>query len=202
MRKGAAALSDKDLLAVLIGSGNKQASVFEIAEKVLSLIDRKGLSIGPEDFNSVLGMGTARSCLLCAALEFSRRKICPAATRISSPQEAYALVRHFSDRKQEHFLCLSLNGAHEVLALRVVSVGLVNRTVVHAREVFAEPLTDRAAAIICAHNHPSGNINPSLEDKQVTEKLKKAGELLGVPMLDHLVFSEREFFSFAEENLL
>ena len=90
------------------------------------------------------------------------------------------LISHLADRKQEHFLCISLNGANEVIANRVISVGLVNKTQVHPREVFADPITDRATAIIIAHNHPAGGLTPSKEDIEVTLQLKAAGETLGI----------------------
>jgi DNA repair protein RadC len=107
-----------------------------------------------------------------------------------------------ADRKQEHFLCISLNGAYEVIAVRTVSVGLVNKTQVHPREVFADPLTDRATAIIVAHNHPTGNLTPSKEDIAITRQLKSAGEILGIKLLDHIIFSHKGYYSFMENNEL
>ena len=88
-----------------------------------------------------------------------------------------------------------------MLHIRVVSVGLVNRTIVHPREVFADPLKDRAAAVICCHNHPSGNTTPSPEDREVTKTLKEAGETLGIQLLDHIIFSDRGYFSFLEQGV-
>jgi DNA repair protein RadC len=111
-------------------------------------------------------------------------------------------VRHYGDRRQEHFLCISLNGANEVITTRVVSVGLVNKTQVHPREVFAEPITDRASAVILAHNHPSGNLSPSKEDLQITRQLKEAGETLGITVLDHIIFSQKGHYSFLEQGEL
>lgn len=112
------------------------------------------------------------------------------------------MIRHYGDRKQEHFICISLNGANEVIAHRVVSIGLVNKTQVHPREVFADPITDRAAAIIVAHNHPSGGIAPSSEGIAITEQLKGAGETLGVKLLDHIIFNQKDYYSFLENGLL
>lgn len=97
---------------------------------------------------------------------------------------------------------LSLNGAYEISHIRVVSIGLVNRTMVHPREVFAQPVQDRAAAVICAHNHPSGNTEPSKEDEDVTKLLKNAGKLLGIELLDHIIFSTKGYYSFAENGKL
>ena len=121
-------------------------------------------------------MGPAKATLILAALEFARRRIRPEGLKISFPPDILPLIRHFADRKQEHFLCVSLNGANEVIQTRVVSVGLVNKTQVHPREVFADPITDRASAVIVAHNHPAGGTSPSQEDREVTQQLKSAGK--------------------------
>lgn len=102
-------------------------------------------------------------------------------------------------RKQEQFICVSLNGAHEILAIRVVSVGTLTHTLVHPREVFADSLADRAAAVILAHNHPSGALAPSAEDLNLTKRLCEAGRLLGIEVLDHIILSPNgEYMSFIE----
>ena len=112
------------------------------------------------------------------------------------------LIQHFADRKQESFIVISLNGAHEVLAIRVVSIGLVNRTIVHPREVFADPIQDRAVAVIIAHNHPSGQLEPSDEDRNITRKLSEAGSIIGISVLDHLILSPNGgYLSFVESGL-
>ena len=110
------------------------------------------------------------------------------------------MIQHYADRKQEHFLCVSLNGSNEVIAVRIISVGLVNKTHVHPREVFADAITDRASAVIVAHNHPSGNVEPSKEDMEITKQLKSAGEILGIKLLDHIIFNRINYFSFLEKS--
>ena len=114
--------------------------------------------------------------------------------------DVLTLIQHMADRKQEHFLCISLNGAYEVIAVRTVSVGLVNKTQVHPREVFADPITDRATAIIVAHNHPTGNLTPSKDDIVITRQLKSAGETLGIKLLDHIIFSHKGYYSLMENG--
>ena len=99
-------------------------------------------------------------------------------------------------------MCISLNGANEVIAVRTVSVGLVNRALVHPREVFADPITDRASAVIVAHNHPSGNLAPSQDDFDVTHQLKEAGKTLGIKLLDHLIFNQTTYHSMLEKGQL
>jgi DNA repair protein RadC len=148
------------------------------------------------------GIGLAKATLIAAALEFARRRIRPEGLRISFPADCLPLIRHYADRKQEHFLCISINGANEVIKNRIVSVGLVNRTQVHPREVFADPITDRASAIIVAHNHPSGGLLPSKEDIEITKQLKSAGETLGIRLLDHIIFNHKGYYSFLEKGEL
>jgi DNA repair protein RadC len=175
----------------------------KLSQSVLDLYQKNPVElIAPEKFRSIGGLGTAKAAQLAASLEFSRRRITPAVKKISSPADAVPLLYHYASIKKEHFLCISLNGAHEVIALRVVSIGTLNRTIVHPREVYSDALTDHAAGIICAHNHPSGNTEPSREDIELTERLRDAGNILGISMLDHLIVSETGYYSFLEHGLL
>jgi len=195
-------LSDIQLLSVLLGSGTREKGVTALSREVLELLESTGFRAGMESLQAVSGLGKAKAGVILASLELARRSLCPEKRKIRSPGDVYPLVAHYGDRKQEYFLCLSLNGAHEVTAVRVVSIGLVNRTVVHPREVFADPLADRAAAVVCCHNHPSGVLDPSPEDREVTLRLKQAGELLGIPLLDHVIFGREGYFSFLETGVL
>jgi DNA repair protein RadC len=195
---GAAALSDVELLALLLGSGGRKQDVLTLAARLSELLDLKGSRVSIDDLTQVDGIGTAKASLIIAAIEFARRRIRPAGTKVRCPADAFALVRHLAGRKQELFITISLNGAHEVIATRVITVGLVNRSQVHPREVFADPITDRAAAIIAAHNHPSGELIPSKEDFAVTTRLADAGKILGIQLLDHVIFSERGYCSLEE----
>lgn len=199
--KGAHALSDLELLAILIGSGTRGHDVLTMASRLLQVLDGTGPSVGVGQLCAVSGVGPAKASLLVAALEFARRRIRPRGLRIAFPPDIYPLIRHVADRRQEHFLGISLNGANEVIAVRTVSVGLVNRALVHPREVYADPITDRAAAVIVAHNHPSGNLEPSQDDLAVTRQLQAAGETLGIKLLDHLIFNQTTYYSLLENGL-
>lgn len=202
LETGPHVLSDQELLAVVLGSGHAGCNVFALAAQVLRALERASFEVSPRDLMRVNGMGPAKATQLAAAIEFCRRVLAPRNYRIRQPSDAVPLLQHYADRRQEHFISVSLNGAHEVHAVRIVSVGLVNRTLVHPREVFAEALKDRAAAIIVAHNHPSGNVQPSSEDRAVTETLMEAGDILGIRLLDHIIFSPREYYSFREREEL
>ena len=202
LEKGARTLSDAELLAVLLGKGSARLDVLSLAGKVVPEIDKKGFRLSVKDLIGFDGIGPARAALVAASLEFARRRLRPARRKISEPADVMPLVTHWADRPQEHFLVLSLNGAHEVLRLRVISQGILDRTIVHPREVFVDPLSDRAAAIVCAHNHPSGNTDPSPEDRELTRRLKDSGELLGIPLLDHVIFTQNGYYSFLEKGMI
>ena len=120
--------------------------------------------------------------------------------KIQSPSDTYAALQKFHNKRKEHFLVLTLNGAHIVIAVRLVSIGIVNRTIVHPREVFWWAIKDNACAVIIAHNHPSGCVDPSAEDKEITMKLSQAGEILGIEVLDHLVIAKSGYYSFLEHG--
>jgi len=198
--KGPRVLSDRELLAILIGKGRKGQDVLSLAGCILELMDENGGFPDLDALQTVKGIGPAKASILVAAIEFARRRIRPEGVKISAPSDVLPLIQHYADRKQEHLLCITLNGANEVIATRVITIGLLNRTQIHPREVFADALTDRAASIIMAHNHPSGNLSPSKEDRSITRRIKESGDVLGIQLLDHLVFTLKGFYSFKEHG--
>jgi len=200
--KGSGALSDEELVAILLGFGIKGHDVMTVAKRIVRLVDDHHGRPHVADLQRLEGVGPAKATVIAAALEFARRRIRPEGLKVKTPMDVLPLLRHYADRKQEHFLCISLNGANEVIKTRVVSVGLVNKTQVHPREVFADPITDRASAVILAHNHPSSDLTPSKEDVLITRQLKEAGETLGITLLDHIIFSQKGHYSFLENNEL
>src|SRR5436190_11519602 len=184
LAKGAAALKDHELLAILLAKGTSKIDVMTLAQNLIRVVDAKGLNVKVEDIEHLQGMGSVKAMVVIAAIEFARRRIKPDGAKIESPADLLPHVRHYADRKQEHFLCATINGANEVLNVRVVSIGLVDRSPVHPREVFADAVADRASGIIVAHNHPAGSLEPSLGDADVTRQLKAAGECVGIQLLD------------------
>jgi DNA repair protein RadC len=201
IRSGPESLSDQDLLSIVLVSGVRGKNVNLLAHELLLKLDKEKNIPPVRELCMLNGMGESKACTVAAMLEFGRRKWA-SGQRIQHPGDIYNLIRHHADRRQERFLCLSLNGAHEVLAVRIVTIGLVNRTIVHPREVFADPILDRASAIVVAHNHPSGNLKPSGEDNDITWRLKRAADILGLNFLDHLIFSETFYFSYQQEGLI
>jgi DNA repair protein RadC len=202
VKRGPSVLSDLELIALLLGSGNRQHNVLELGERVLKVLERNNGEISVEDLTKIPGIGKAKATLLSASFEFSKRRIRPLGTKIRCASDVYPLIRHIAHKKQEHFLSISLNGAHELIEIRIITIGLVNAAHVHPREVFADAITDRACAIIVAHNHPSDVLHPSNEDKEVTKRLKSSGELLGIPLIDHVIIGTQTYFSFQEKGLL
>nr|WP_321401439.1 DNA repair protein RadC [uncultured Desulfobacter sp.] len=200
LENGPEFLSDDELVAILLGSGTKGHDVMTVAARIVRLVDAHKGRPDLRDLQQLEGVGPAKAMLVAAALEFARRRIHPEGLKITTPLDVLPLIRHYGDRKQEHFLCISLNGANEVITHRVVSIGLVNQTQVHPREVFADPITDRASAVILAHNHPSGDMTPSEADKNVTRRLQEAGNTLGITVLDHIIFSPKGHYSFLEHG--
>lgn len=196
---GAKAVGDIELLCVILRAGNSQRPVQDIASDILEVVDKcgeNGVTVG--QLKQIKGLGTAKAATVCASLELGRRLNFRKSRSCSSPSLVFEHIRHYGDRNQEHFLCVMLNGAHELMGVNLITVGLVNRTLVHPREVFSEPLKQRATAIILAHNHPSGNLEPSPDDIEVTLRLRKAGMLLGIEVLDHIVFSIDGYHSMKE----
>lgn len=124
------------------------------------------------------------------------------AVPIKTPADVYKLIERYWGARQEHFIVITLNGIHVPISISLVSIGLVNRTVVHPREVFIRAIHDMASAIIVCHNHPSGSLKASPEDNEITERICKAGELIGIHVLDHIIFSETGYTSLRQEGYL
>ena len=192
--KGAASLSDYELLMAIIGSGNAQADVTKIARDVRKLLAEKGSVLTYEDLLGVKSLGPAKATQIMAGFELWRRQF-EVSERpiIDSPEKAVAQLADIRDKKQEYFVCLTLDGANRLIAKRVISIGTLTSSLVHPREVFADAITDRAASIIVAHNHPRGNAEASQADLDVTRRLREAGELLGIVLIDHVLLAKTDF---------
>ena len=202
LTRGSSSLSDKELLSVLLNTGTHKKNVKTLSGELLKFLDKNKDIPVIEDILDLPGLGKVKACAVAAMLEFGKRRYGAFSARIKQPVDIFTLVRHYADRKQERFISLSLNGAHEVLAVRIVTIGLVNKTIVHPREVFADIIQDRAAAFCVAHNHPSGLLECSAEDDEITERLKSAAGILGLHFVDHIIFSQASWWSFRENGKL
>ena len=206
--RGAQALGNSELLAILLRTGNFQESALRIAE---NLLDRQGGLAGfgnatLEDFEQVKGVGEAKAITVMAAIELGRRvtTLAPAARAvIRTPDDVAALLMpRFRYETKESFIAILLSTKNHVLKTPVISIGSLNASIVHPRELFREAINASAAAVILAHNHPSGDPAPSPEDVSLTRKLVDAGKLLDIPVLDHIVLGDGKYISFKEKGIL
>lgn len=200
--KGVAALTDEELVAVILGMGTAGVDVRTMARHVAALIREHREAITLEQLVPVPGMGLAKSGQILASFELARRYLLSESTKIECAEDVLPLLSDIRNKTQEHFVSITLNGANEVIQKRIVTVGLLDRSLVHPRDVFADVITDRAAAVIFAHNHPSGDLQPSEEDIKTQTRLVEAAKILGIRVLDHLIVSRKGYFSFEDSGLI
>lgn len=206
---GPAALSLRELLGILIGSGTEGRSAVEVAGDLLKGADgslRRLASAPPAEMQRVRGVGPAVAARLAAALELGRRLAREGPsdrTRIRGPADVYEwCAPSMRDALQEEFRVLLLNTQHAVMREVVVTRGILDASVVHPREVFRAAIVESAAAVILVHNHPSGDPTPSREDREVTQQLVAAGRILGIPVLDHVIIGDARYVSLVEAGVM
>ncbi len=193
--KGPAALSDHELIMAIIGSGNVEADVTKIAKDILKILKEKHC-LTMEVLYHVKGLGPAKISELLASFELAGRYLLDSSRPIiDTPDAAVEQLSDIRDKKQEYFVCLTLDGANRLIAKRVITIGTLTSSLVHPREVFADAITDRAASIIVAHNHPSGMTRPSNADADMTERLRDAADILGIRFTDHIIVTRESFRS-------
>jgi len=202
--RGAPALSDSELIEAIIGRGTRNRDVREIAKDIGRLVAERGSAIGYDDLQGIEGIGPTKASQIVSCFELGRRYFGQKdqAEKVTRPEDILPLVAHLRGKRQEHFICIALNGAGEVLGNRVVTIGLLNHSLVHPREVFADAITDRAASVICVHNHPSGSLEPSPQDIAITTQLKEAGSILGIQLVDHIIVTKTGHVSMRERGLV
>ncbi|MGN7763227.1 RadC family protein [Paenibacillus sp. P46E] len=208
MHYGAESLSQAELLAILLRTGTRAESAIHIAQRILgqagSLRGLADLSI--EELTNIKGIGPAKAVQLKAGIELGRRMANSRLTEpviIRSPQDAAEiLTEQLRYLQKEHFVCLFLNTKNHVIAQETLSMGSLNASIVHPREVFRAAMKCSSAAIICAHNHPSGDPTPSPEDISLTARLLQAGEIVGIDVLDHLIIGDSSFVSLKEKGFM
>jgi len=207
--KGCLALSDAELIAILIGSGSKNETAVGLAKRILATVDYnlQGLAkLTIEDLMQFKGIGKAKAISIVTALELGKRRRLEKALenkKITSSKAVFELMQPLiGDLKHEEFWVLYLNNSNIILSKQCLSKGGLTGTLVDARLVFKPALHQLATGIILCHNHPSGTLKPSQSDKQLTQKIKVAGNTLDIKVLDHLIVTEKKYFSFADNNLI
>lgn len=207
LEKGAQSLSNAELLAILLRTGTKNMPVSRLAEQILAKYELNGLaSISPPELSKTAGVGLAKAVTVVAGIELGRRlshKEPGERPVIRSPQDAANLVMsELRYQTREHFMALLLSTKNHVIARAIVSVGSLNASIVHPRELFREAIIYSAAAVILIHNHPSGDPTPSQEDITLTRQLVEAGSLLNISVLDHVIIGDGKYVSFKEKGII
>jgi len=205
-RLGAAALGDNELVAIVFGQGQPRVGALDLANHTLAAIGGvPGLArVGSDELQRIDGIGPARAAQLLAAVELGRRTVAQAGgtrAQMTSPRVvAEFLLPQYGNRRVEQFGVLLLDTKHRVLRSTVLSVGTLDASIVHPREVFREAVAAGAAAIVLFHNHPSGDPEPSIEDTRLTERLMAAGVMMGISVLDHVILGDARYFSYREKG--
>ena len=207
--KGRQALSDAELLAILIGSGTRDQSAVDVSKILLSLGKNSLNNLGRldvEDFMQVSGIGQAKAITIVAALELGRRRSGEQVVnddQITSSRDAYLTIKpYLADKNHEEFWVLLLSRSNKIKERKCISTGGISGTVVDQRLIFKPAMQSLASAIILVHNHPSGTLRPSEQDKALTKKLVSSGKILDIPILDHIIYTDEGYYSFADEGLI
>lgn len=202
LRKGVPALSDFELLEVIVGSGTSQTDVSQIARQLLKEFRRGTETLNVETLTSLRGISTGQAAKILAGLELARRHLVRDVQPLRTQQDVVARLDDIRSRQQEYFVAMSLDGGQRLIAQRTITIGTLDTVLAHPREVFSDPIVDRAASILVAHNHPSGEAKPSTKDIMLTQQLAAAGQLLGIPLRDHLIVTRTDVYSFRQHHLL
>lgn len=209
MDKGRLSLSNAELIAILIGSGNREETAVELSKRILNSTDNSLNTLGKKTISNLVnfkGIGDAKAISIIAALELGRRRKAeelPDVVSIKSSQDAYVQIKNvFEDLPHEEFWVLCLSRANKVLYKTQVSKGGVSGTVADIKVIFKNAIEHLASALIVAHNHPSGQLKPSNSDIKLTNKLVETGKIMDIPVLDHLIISDKNYYSFADEGLI
>ncbi|MDD3136837.1 MAG: DNA repair protein RadC [Methanoregula sp.] len=203
-KKGVGSCTEPELLEAILGRGVKNKDVRAIAHDISLLMKEKPGAVNYTSLMEIEGIGPGKAAQILACFELGRRyhREPNGVAKIQRPEDILPHVAEWREKRQEYFVCLTLNGAGEMLEKRVITIGLLNHSLVHPREVFADAIADRAASIICVHNHPSGSLEPSSQDIAITRQVQEAGTLLGIQLLDHIIITKTGFCSMKERGLL
>ena len=202
IKKGANSLKDYELLAVLLGSGVQGKDVIKLSQEIIKLFEEDFENLSLEKLSGIHGLGIAKASQILSSIELSRRYLIKQNKKISCSNDVYNELKEYQNKQQEYFLALYLDGANHLIQTKVITIGILNQSLVHPREVFSYAIEKRCASIIVAHNHPSGILEASLEDINVTKRLKESGKILGIELLDHLIITKDGYLSLKEKDLL
>jgi len=191
---GPGKLKDEELLAILLRTGTKEMGVMKLSQKILrDYKDEKILEVGIKDLQKIHGLGLAKACEIVACFELGKRKLKGKETNvILSPKDVWERMSDIRASRKEHFAVFYLDSRSQEIEREIISVGTLNESLVHPREVFEGAIKNNAASIIVAHNHPSGDTEPSQDDVDITKKLVHAGKILDIRVVDHVIVTDKE----------
>lgn len=202
--KGVENLKDHELLSILLRTGRKNHNVFQVAQDILKKYSlEKLLDLDIKTLKEIKGIGSSKACILIAAFELSKRALhkgLGVLQAIKSPKDILPFLVSIQNAKKEHFIAIYLNSRKQVILQETISIGSVDGSLVHPREVLQPAVECSASSIILAHNHPSGNVSPSREDYQVTKRLCQSASIIGIEILDHIIISKDNYISMREED--
>ncbi len=201
---GTGKLSDKELLAIILSSGIKGKNVIELSKEILNEVKKVGIeNINNESFKNIKGLGDTKTNQIISFIELGRRLLKnKKAELIMSPKDVWEKMEDLRDSKKEHFVIFFLDSRNQIIKREIISVGTLNSSLVHPREVFEPAIRYSTSQIIISHNHPSGLLKPSEEDLSMTKRLLEAGKILGIDILDHIIVCKDEYKSLRENNLI
>ena len=204
MQYGPEKLSNSELLAILLRSGKKGENVIELANKILKKFSKDELpNLTFNDLKDYSGLGPAKACEIVACFELGKRLLKDKKAEIYlKPKEIWEELKDLRDHKKEHFVIFYLDSRNQEIKREIISVGSLNANLVHPREVFEPAVRHLAAQIVLAHNHPSGDPEPSEDDLEITKRLVETGEILGIKVVDHIIITKTGFISFKDKNLI
>ena len=200
---GPGKLSDAELLAILLRTGTKNLNVLKLAQKILQKFENeKFVNISIDELKTIHGLGPVKACEILACFELGRRMLKGKKTSILlTPKDVWERMEDIRGNKKEHFVVFYLDSKNQEIKREIISIGTLNESLVHPREVFENAIKNNAASIIVAHNHPSGNLEPSQSDIEITKKLIQAGKILDIKIVDHIIVTCSSFESFIAKLL-
>ncbi|MDA1337943.1 MAG: DNA repair protein RadC [bacterium] len=204
VKYGVSKLSNSELLAILLRTGKNGKNAVELATEILQKFNSKNITDTTiDEIIKIKGLGTAKACEIIACFELGKRLLKEKKSNLYIvPDEVYKELKHIINNKKEHMYVFYLNSRNQEIEKELISVGSLNATTAHPREVFEGAIKHSASQIIIAHNHPSGDFTPSSEDITLTERFVKAGEILGIALTDHVIVSSKGYFSFRQSGLI
>lgn len=195
-------LADFELFGILLGSGTKGVNVLQLSKKILKTIQKVGKNkITLADLLEIKGLGSAKASQVLAVIELTKR-LNQDNTEILSVEDVGKMCLDFRSSKKEHCVAFYLDTQNRLIERRIISIGILNASLVHPREVFEPAVSLHAGSVIIVHNHPSGSLEPSEADTRLTKQLQEAGKILGIPLADHIILSSKGLLSYAQEDLI